>query len=547
MSAFPGTPASALARWSPQAEGFRDRQEAALDRIWAGRSTVVLMPTGRGKSLVYQLPVLASGQLGLVISPLIALMDQHARRLADAGARVLNFSGADSRGVQEALRRLDWEAGPTFLFVSPERIENDGYLEFLVRKHRKRVALVAIDEAHCISQWGHDFRPPYKTIPGFLDRAFGYGQWPTIVCLTATLSKDALDEILADFRLTIQDIVRSTSMLRDNLQLACRIFTDRGSKLAALDELLDVHRGKKLVVYAHLKHNKATGTRALADRYLATGHRCAAFDADLDAGEKERVSRAFEVGGIDVVFATGAFGLGIDIPDIRGVIHYLLPESLEQYYQEVGRAGRDGLPAFGLLLYTTTNARVRRDQINKNRRSKADVEEVWNEVCNASARPLKTVSPWSEFQGREAEYAIFEDLVRLGAVEILARGPNRLSCLAARGAKGAAMLQGLLSATRAGLAAAAMQKLGLDPAETMERLFHAYDEGELTLVQSPDKTLFFRAHALDEESVAELVAAMDTKIDHRLAGFEQFVALIENGSNLETALSTNFDAHSNHA
>ncbi|HEX6006560.1 MAG TPA: RecQ family ATP-dependent DNA helicase [Burkholderiales bacterium] len=541
MSGFPGTPASALARWFPNTVTFRDRQEAALKRLWGARSTVVLMPTGTGKSLVYQLPVLASQQIGLVISPLIALMDQQARNLTDVGARTLTLSGVESRKAYEDLRRFDWSAGPAFLFVSPERIENDGYLEYLIHKHRARIVLTAVDEAHCISQWGHDFRPPYKTIPSFLDRAFGRAHWPTVVCLTGTLNKGALDEILSDFRLGSEDVVRSGTMVRSNLKLSVQAFADRDSKLAALDELLETHRGKKLIVYAHLKHNRITGTRALTDRYLAKRHRCAAFDADLGTTEKDSLLRDFEAGTIDVVFATGAFGMGINIPDIRGVIHYLLPESIEQYYQEVGRAGRDGQPAFGCLLYTSTNARVRRDQIKSNRRTKADVEEVWRAVCNESVNSLKTVSPWSEFKGREAEYAIFQNLVRLGAVEILARGPNRLTCLEARGANGAAMLNRLSSATRAGLTAAAMRKLGDDPVTTISRLFELYDEREVTLVQNPDKTLFFRARALSEEAVVALVESLDAKIDHRLAEFETLVSLIEGGHDLQAVLSERFD------
>ena len=168
------SPDQALGKWFPYVSGFRDRQRDALDRIWEGKSTLVLMPTGMGKSLIFQLPVFAFGGVGVIISPLIALMQQQTEILRKLGATGRYHSGGtDALTAQQALRKFRWAEGPSFLFVSPERIETDGYLEHLLRKHRRFVNLVAVDEAHCISQWGHDFRPPYKAIPGFLDRAFG--------------------------------------------------------------------------------------------------------------------------------------------------------------------------------------------------------------------------------------------------------------------------------------------------------------------------------------------------------------------------------------
>ena len=168
------SPEAALARWFPDAS-FRDRQLDAVRRLHAGRSALVLMPTGMGKSLIYQLPVLATDGVGLIISPLIALMQQQAKNLERLGATVLTLGGADAQSAQASMRAFSWSNGPAFLFISPERLETDGYLEFLLRRHRSATMLVAIDEAHCISQWGHDFRPAYKAIPNFLDRAFGPG------------------------------------------------------------------------------------------------------------------------------------------------------------------------------------------------------------------------------------------------------------------------------------------------------------------------------------------------------------------------------------
>jgi ATP-dependent DNA helicase RecQ len=536
---FAADPTPALKQWFPQAAGFRDRQADALERVWAGKSLLGLMPTGTGKSLIYQLPVLASGKIGIVISPLVALMEQQAQMLKSMGAIALTFSASDTQEAQERMRRFDWEDGPAFLFVSPERAETDGYLEHLIRKNKARIVLVAIDEAHCISQWGHDFRPPYKAIPPYLDRCFGRGNWPSIVCLTATLNERAQGEILDDFRLVRDDVVRSANMLRTNLALEMQSFGDHDSKLAAMDALMAEHRGKKLIVYAHLKQNKKSGTRALTERYRTLGFRCEPFDADLEPSDKQRILAGFAGNEIDVVFATGAFGMGVDIPDIRGVIHYLLPESIEQYYQEVGRAGRDGAPAFGKLLYTSTNARVRRDQIEKSSIAAEDVERVWDEVC-AGRGSIKSLNPWIEFIGRESEYAIFHALQKVGAIEILARGPNRLSCFEPRGPDGALLLSKLLSATRIGMTAAAIRSLELDPAETIDELFTLYDRGELKLVKSPDKTLFFRTKELGDGQAIAIAASTTKKVERRLAEFAAFVRLVEDGDDLQVALASRF-------
>jgi ATP-dependent DNA helicase RecQ len=534
------SPDQALAKWFPKTQGFRDRQKEAIERVWKSKSSLVLMPTGIGKSLIYQLYVLASESVGVVISPLIALMQQQSMILSALGATVLSLGGSDAVEAQEALHKFPWSDGAGFLFISPERAETDGYLEHLLRKHRESVGLIAIDEAHCISQWGHDFRPPYKAIPGFLDRAFGRDSWPSVLCLTATLDKRNQEEVLRDFRLTTADIVRSPHMLRNNLDLSFRIFDDVNAKLEALESWLEKHRGEKLIVYAHLKQNRTGGTRALAERFRQLGYRCAPFDADLPLAEKDNTLTGFGNGDIDIVFATGAFGMGIDIPDIRGVIHFLLPESLEQYYQEVGRAGRDQKPAFGVLLHTAVNAKVRRDLIRQTSKTTDQVREVWTGICQAGRGSLRTISPWTEFQNKDEEHSLFYAFQRVGALTVVSRGPGRLRCFEARGPEGAALLQRLAAATTIGNITAAIRKLSLDPAATMEAIFNLYDRGEIKLTRSPDKTLLFQTRELRDEEVQSIVDDIAAKIHKRLADFDSFVELINTGVDLSRALRDRF-------
>ena len=533
------SPEAALLKWFP-GTSFRDRQIDAIRRLQTGRSALVLMPTGMGKSLIFQLPVLASEGVGLVISPLIALMQQQAQNLEKLGATVLTLGGADAQAAQAKLRTFSWSKGPAFLFISPERLETDGFLSFLLRKNRKSISLVAIDEAHCISQWGHDFRPAYKAIPNFLDEAFGSNAWPQILCLTATLDRSSQAEIVSDFQLRPEDVIRSENMLRTNLELSFRTYGDSDEKMSALEELLDEHRTEKTIVYAHLKQDKRHGTRALAERFRALGHRCAPFDADLPIEQKDQIIGEFKDGDLAIVFATGAFGMGVDIPDIRHVIHFLLPESLEQYYQEVGRAGRDGYLAFGTLFYTAANAKVRRDLIRRTLRTSEQVQDFWNSVCKPGRSPLKTINPWTEFQGKDDEYALFYALQRVGCLTILARGPGRLRVFEPSGPIGNEMLAELNSATRTGTTAAAIRKLELGPAETIDKLFELYHDRELKLVRSPDKTLLFEIGELQDETVSKIVEDISEKVRKRLDDFEIFVSLVESGADPGDALSRRF-------
>lgn len=527
----------ALREFFPEISGFRDQQETVIERMLDNRSTLMLMPTGGGKTLTYQLPVLARKGIGIVISPLIALMMEQADRLKARGVRALSLGGLEPLEAEKALRAFSWTDGPAFLFTSPERTETDGLLEYLVSLHRKHIAQVTIDEAHCISQWGHDFRPPYKELPRFLDRAFGPGAWPPCLCLTATLDKDSEAEVMADFRLTASDVVRSPRMIRSNLMLDYKRFADTDEKLAALDELVDRHRGEKIIIYAHLKHNQHGGTRALAERLAKNGHRTGAFDADLPLAERDQVARDFTASKLDVVCATGAFGMGIDIPDIRGVIHFLIPESLEQYYQEVGRAGRDGAPAFATLLYAPRNAAVREDMFKKSRISAEQIMSTWDGLVDPSISTLQTVT-----LSRESEdtHALFYAFQRVGALDVVARGPVRINAFEPKGAEGTMLFKRLMAATRSGNFAAAFRKLDIDPTEGFAQVCDLLIRGEIKLARSPDKALLCRVRGLSILEAQKIAEDVDRKIDRRLREFQAFKELIEQGGSLDGALDARF-------
>jgi ATP-dependent DNA helicase RecQ len=318
---------------------FRPGQQAVVEAVLSGRDCVGVMPTGAGKSLTYQLPARLLGGLTLVVSPLIALMKDQVDAMARAGLRAtfLNSSLApeERRARVAALRRGEVE----LLYAAPEGLEASvgGALEGL------RLSLIAVDEAHCISHWGHDFRPAYRNLQGLKAR-FG----APVLALTATATPAVTRDIAAQLGMRDPALVLG-SFLRRNLRLSA--VKKGGPGLATRDAiaaLVRARRGESGIVYA-LGRRAVEATAAWLREH---GARAEAYHAGLDPAERTRVQDAFAAGRCEVVVATIAFGMGIDKPDIRFVIHRDLPRSIEAWYQEVGRAGRDGAPSDCVLFYS---------------------------------------------------------------------------------------------------------------------------------------------------------------------------------------------------
>jgi ATP-dependent DNA helicase RecQ len=329
---------------------FRAGQAEVVAAVLDGREVLAIMPTGSGKSLCYQLPALMRPGLTVVVSPLIALMRDQVRGLQTLGiaAAALN-SANDPRENAEIERRLS-DRAIDILYVAPERLVRPGTLS---RLREADVRLLAIDEAHCVSQWGHDFRPEYLAL-GETRRALGDVQ---TLALTATADQPTRDDIrcrLFDREPTV--FLRSFD--RPNLRLAMR---PKASVSRQLGEFLDRHRGASGIVYAASRKR----TEQLAATLRAAGHDAIAYHAGLDPAVRAAAQDRFLAEDGVVVVATVAFGMGIDKPDVRFVAHADLPASIEAYYQEIGRAGRDGLPAETLTLYGLDDMRLRRLQIDE--------------------------------------------------------------------------------------------------------------------------------------------------------------------------------------
>ncbi|MET9444295.1 RecQ family ATP-dependent DNA helicase [Streptomyces sp. NPDC006610] len=335
-------PAERLRRAASEVFGWRElrpAQLAAMEAVVAGRDTLVVMPTGAGKSAVYQVAGLLLPGPTVVVSPLIALQRDQIAGLPDHGAAdAVAVNSAQSQGATqaawEAVRRGDAE----YLFLSPEQLTKDEVVERLARA---RPSLFVVDEAQCVASWGHDFRPDYLRLAGAIARVGG----PTVLALTATAAPPVREEIVE--RLEMDDPALVVAGFdRPNIALEVRRFQEDADKRRTLVERAAAEPGPGIVYTATRKD-----AEAYAAELIERGLTAAAYHAGLAAGVRSRVHDAFLSGETDVVVATSAFGMGIDKEDVRFVLHASMPGSLDAYYQEIGRAGRDGEPALAVLHY----------------------------------------------------------------------------------------------------------------------------------------------------------------------------------------------------
>lgn len=317
---------------------FLPNQEEVCGAVTAGKDVLLVMPTGSGKSLCYQLPGLARGGTTLVVSPLIALMDDQARSLKSRGFAVECIHSGRER---ESSRRAcaDYLAGRLqFLFIAPERLRIPGFAEMLAKR---KPQLIAIDEAHCISQWGHDFRPDYRMVGGYLPAL----RPAPVIALTATATPVVQRDISAQLGLhAASHFIHG--FRRENIGIEVVEAAPSRRPRIVREILLDAGR-RPAIVYAPTR-KQTEGLAAEISRDL----RAAGYHAGLDSERRRRVQQDFMEGRLEVIVATTAFGMGIDKPDVRTVIHAASPGSLEGYYQEIGRAGRDGNPSRAVLMYS---------------------------------------------------------------------------------------------------------------------------------------------------------------------------------------------------
>jgi RecQ family ATP-dependent DNA helicase len=385
-------------------EHFRANQLEVCEAAVAGRDLLLVMPTGAGKSLCYQLPALARGGTALVISPLIALMDDQAAKLSALGLRVARIhSGLDRAVARQAC--VDYLQGSVqFLFIAPERLRVPGFPEMLAKR---RLALIAIDEAHCISQWGHDFRPDYRMLGQYLPRLRGEGDAVPVLAMTATATPSVQADITAQLGM-LKPALFIHGFRRGNLAIEVVELSvpERAGVIARL--LTDPER-RPAIVYATSRKQAERLAEELSyspSRGAGSGRiAAAAYHAGLDAETRERAQTAFQAGELDVVVATIAFGMGIDKADIRTVIHAGLPATLEGYYQEIGRAGRDGGMSRTFLMHNYADQRTHDFFLNRDYPPVEQLTQVYR-ALGEEPRAVEELRAASQLNDEEFDKAL---------------------------------------------------------------------------------------------------------------------------------------------
>ena len=346
-------------------DSFRGIQEQIIESIGSGRDTLGLMPTGGGKSITFQVPTLAMDGVCLIITPLIALMKDQVRNLREHGIKAAAIHTGMKRDEIIAVMENCIFGGYKFLYVSPERLTSE---LFRTKLRHLKVCLITVDESHCISQWGYDFRPSYLTIADIRKELPGV----PVLALTATATPQVTDDIQDKLGFAEKNVIRM-SFFRENLSYVVR---KTENKLSELKHILESVPGSGIVYV----RNRAE-TKKISDYLNQEGISATYYHAGLEPGVKDERQKAWTQGKYRIVVATNAFGMGIDKPDVRTVIHMDIPSSIEAYFQEAGRAGRDGQRSYAVLLHSPGDKRTVSKRISDNFPKEEFIRSVYEKLA----------------------------------------------------------------------------------------------------------------------------------------------------------------------
>ena len=507
---------------------LKDFQKKVITNVVEKDSTLCIMPTGGGKSAIYWMAAAELKGICIVISPLTALIAEQSQKIAEQGYQTLEIHGGIDPMKQMSILSdfANKKTNPAFIFASPEKIATDGYFEYCLKQRKDDINLVVIDEVHCVSQWGMSFRPFYKRIPDFLDNLYGDGKWSRILALTATLNPMELSDICDSFRIKKENILKQTILMRNEIQLHVRKYVNENEKEEKFWDLIKMHRDEKILVYLYRKRGDR-GVDGLTQTALDKGYKAAVFHGEMPPKERMEVIEQYRSGEINLVFATNAFGMGIDIPDIRVVIHFMIPESTEQYYQEVGRAARDGGGANAYLLYSNKNIDVKRTYfIDRSFPTEDKLREVYKNIGKRSGyRVIKY------FDNEDIQECLPYYLL-CGLITIKAKGFSGLSEL--YNIKDP-VLQKYYNSTEAKGYVKTIKKNGIEPQELSEAVYHAVLSGDAKLKKALERWLVIEVAdtKISDERMTIMLNDIAEKRNYKHGLLDYFVYLIEDNPNTQ--------------
>jgi len=503
-----------------------DMQKKAISNVVERDSTLCIMPTGGGKSAIYWMAAAELNGICIVISPLTALIAEQAQKIEEQGFETLEIHGGIDAMKQMSIMSdfASKKTNPKFIFASPEKIATDGYFEFCLKQRSDEIRLIVIDEVHCVSQWGMSFRPFYKRIPDFLDNLYGEGHWARILALTATLNPMELTDICDSFHIKKENILKQTILMRNEIQLHVLKFVKETEKEEKFWDLIKMHRDEKILVYLYRKKGDR-GVDGLTQTALDKGYKAALFHGEMSAKERMEVIKQYKSGEINIVFATNAFGMGIDIRDIRVVIHFMIPESAEQYYQEVGRAARDHGGANAYLLYSNKNVDVKHTYfIDQSFPSEDKLREVYKNIGKRAGCRV-----FQYFDNEDIQECL-PYYMECGLITIVAKGFSGLSEL--YDIKDP-VLQKYYDSTEAKGYVKTMKKNGLTPKELSEAVYRAVLSGDVKLKKALERWLVIEVAdtEISDEKMSIMLADIAEKRNYKHGLLDYFVYLIEDNPN----------------
>ncbi len=494
-------------------------QKRAINSVITNGNTLCIMPTGSGKSLVYWLTGCILGGITIVVSPLKALIDEQVEKL-----NAMNISAVAIHGDISAKKQIELLKNianklitPKFIFVSPERLATDGFFEYCIKLRREEVHLFVIDEVHCVSQWGLSFRPFYRDIASFIENVFDFK--PKMLALTATLNPLEVDDVLAEFQIKRENVVKDQTLMRSEIQLNIFKFDKEDEKEEKLWQLLKIHEREKILVYVYRKYNNR-GVEELSDSANQKGFTSAPFHGDMSSAQRSEIIEKFKNDEVNIVFATNAFGMGIDIPDIRTVIHFMIPESIEQYYQEIGRAARDGKPANSYLLYSDKNIKIKGSSfIDNSFPDREKLVEVFGKYFDD-----KEIVGIPYFDDEDLQMCL-QYFVKCGAISVIAKGFAELVPLFNVKSQ---QLQKIVEATKVKSLVAASLKTKTDIVEIINLVYRCLVSGEAE-ADKLDKRIIVRVNTKDlsEEQLSEIEGVIAERKAYRHGLMDLFVQKIE--------------------